>query len=445
MRNVLFVLLSLLWLLPSAALAKDDGFTTDEEVLDGKTSPVHKPKAKPRVEGAAPTTAGEIPQGPVVVVIVPKDPGAAESATAFEAALTKYIDADGRLQTVDLLKALGGEPTKPETKPEAVEAFKKGKDAYDNLDLEGATKEFMEGLRLMAEDPLAAQPAKLARALTWVGASHLLNGDNAKAAESYTRAAVMSPSYSPDPNEFSPDILAAYNEAKGKLASAPKGNLTISSNAAPTVVTVDETEHGVAPVTLKDLPAGRHHVVVKCRGHKPWATFVEVQAGGSATATADLKPMPEAERFNHAVEIAQTELKETKPGPGAQDLAAALNARHVVIGVAQTSGLSGAAVELVAFDVSARRRVVGLKKEILIGTASFNNDAQMIATRLVDGMLKNEAVGEGPSVPVTQQSWFWPVIGGVGGAIVAGAVAGIVVAATSAPGHRPDWTITGIP
>jgi hypothetical protein len=118
---------------------------------------------------------------------------------------------------------------------------------------------------------------------------------------------------------------------------------------------VDGTDRGVAPVTVKGLPAGRHHVVVKCRGHQPWATFVEVQGGGGTTASADLKTLPQADRFRKAVEIAQTELKETQPAFGVQELAASVGARHVVIGVASSSPGAGASIELVAFE-SPRRR-----------------------------------------------------------------------------------------
>ncbi|HEY3448633.1 MAG TPA: PEGA domain-containing protein [Myxococcales bacterium] len=444
MRNALLPLLSLLWLVPGAAQAKDDGFTTDEEVLDGKAPAGSRPKAKKKADGSAPTLAGELPQGPLVVVIVPKDPGSTETATAFEAAVAKYVENDGRLQSVDLLKALGGEPKRAETPPAAVESFKKGKDAYDNLDPEGAAKEFMEGLKVLAEDPIAAQPAKIARALTWVGASHLINGDNAKAGDSFTRAFVMSPSYVPDPNEFSPDILAAFKEAKDKVSAGPKGDVTVSSNTAPTYVSVDEVDRGVAPVTIKGLAAGRHHVVVKCRGHQPWATFVDVPGGGGTTAAADLKTLPEADRFRKAVEIAQTELKETKPAFGVQELAAALGARHVVIGVASSAAGAGATIELVAFDVAARRRATGLKKDLMASAATFPSDSQMIATRIVDDLLRNDPIGAGPTVPVTSQSWFWPVIGGVGAALVAGAVAGVVMA-TLPEGHKSGLTITGIP
>ncbi|MGC4115743.1 MAG: PEGA domain-containing protein [Myxococcales bacterium] len=314
MRNALFALLSLLCLVPATASAKDDGFTTDEEVLDGKAPAGSKPKPKKKPDGSAPTHAGELPQGPLAVVIVAKDPGATETAVAFEAAVTRFVDSDGRLSSVDLLKVLGGEPTRAETPNAAIESFKKGKDAYDNLDPEGAAKEFMEGLKVLAGDPATASPPKIARALTWVGAAHLINGDNAKAADSFTRATVMSPAYQPDPNEFSPDILAAFKEAKDKVAAGPKGDLTVSSNASPTYVTVDEVERGVAPVTIKGLPAGRHHVVVKSRGHQPWATFVEVQGNGGTTASADLKTLPQADRFRKAVEIAQTELEGDQAG-----------------------------------------------------------------------------------------------------------------------------------
>ena len=421
MRPALSALLSLLLLLPCPALARDSS-SADESVAASKAS-----------------------QGSVAVVIVSKDISAAEAAATFESALAKGIDGDGRLASVDLLKAVGGALPEAQTDPKVQEAFTKGKDAFDSLDLDTASTEFMSGLKLLVGAPLTAKPAEVARSLTWIGASYLLNGAAGKAAESFSRATIMAPSFVPDANEFSPDVLAAFNDAKAKVASGPKGNLTVTSSASPARVLVDGTDRGIAPVTFNGLPAGRHHVAVESRGHAPWAAFVEVSAGGTATAAAEIPALADAGPFNNNLELAQGELKETKPGPGVRELASQLQARYVVIGVARSGVGASSSIELVAFDVSAERRAVGLKKDVRVGSPSFDSDTRTLASRVVDGLLKPEAaVAEASSVPLTERSWFWPTVGAVGGAIVVGAVAGIVVAAMNQhPQAGP--LVTGIP
>ena len=80
----------------------------------------------------------------LAVVVSARDPGANETAAALEQALTKAIDHDGRLKPMDLLQILGGEPQVGAPKAEVEEHFKKGKDAYDNLDLDAAAAEYLD-------------------------------------------------------------------------------------------------------------------------------------------------------------------------------------------------------------------------------------------------------------------------------------------------------------
>ncbi len=448
MRRPNFIVLSLLCVLPAVALAKDDGFTSDEEVLYGPKDDPSKP-ARPKAKKKKGAESTEVAPGPVAVVLLPKDPGANEAAAALEERLSAAFAADGRIPPVDTLAALGGEPEAAPMKPTVAEHFKKGKEAYDNLDLGVAATEYLEGVRLMNEDPASVQPSAVARALTLAGAAHLLNGENPKAAALFKRAHVISPAYSPDANEFSPDILTGFNEAKAAVASGPKANFTITSNATPALVFVDGTELGAAPATLKDLAVGMHHVLVKSRGHAPYAAFVNVGGEkGVGTLNAELKTLPEADRFRKGMEIASTELNSSKVGFGAQELASALKARYVVFGVA-SSASTGAQVELVAYDVGTMRRVLGVKKNVLPGSPSFDTDSRAITAQILDGLLKNRklVVEEEKAVPpVYERGWFWPVVGVVGGVLVAGAVTGAVlgVNASQKPG-TPGILITGVP
>lgn len=370
----------------------------------------------------------------MAVIVVPDEAQMADAVAAVEPALAEAIAHDGRLTLVDLLVAAGGEAGTAPLLPGIASHLKTAKEAYENLDLAVAAKEYFEVARLMLEDPAGTQPAALARAYTLAGAAHLLNGEKTKAASAFHRAVVVGRSYSPDPNELSPDIITAYRDAKKSAMAGPKGQLTVSANVSPASVVVDGVDAGVTPVTVKSLPIGRHHVRVACRGQKPWGTVVEVQEGKTAVALADLHPLPEATRFRKAVELAAAENSQPKPGPGIRELGATLKARYIVLGVAKSSG-KDVSVELSAYDLepATPRRAAVLKKTVQPGTAGFGEDTKVTAAQLVDGLLHPAlaATVVDPSVPITQRAWFWPVVGGVGAAVVVGATLGIILATRS--------------
>ncbi|MBI5549804.1 MAG: hypothetical protein HY901_38450 [Deltaproteobacteria bacterium] len=118
------------------------------------------------------------------------------------------------------------------------------------------------------------------------------------------------------------------------------------------------------------------------------------------------------------------------------------------MGAAQSSA-TGATVELVAYDLTKKTRAVGLKKSILPGSPSFKAETSALALQLVDALVKPATavakVDDGPSIPLTQQVWFWPAVGAAAAVVVGGVVTGIALAASGPDHPRPGLTITGIP
>src|SRR4029453_15518501 len=68
------------------------------------------------------------------------------------------------------------------------------------------------------------------------------------------------------------------------LAAAPTetGSLSIVSDAPGSVVIVDGTERGQTPLTIRDLTAGRHEVLVR-NANTTYQRSVQVESGATAS------------------------------------------------------------------------------------------------------------------------------------------------------------------
>ncbi|MGI5861381.1 MAG: PEGA domain-containing protein [Myxococcales bacterium] len=459
----------LLLSVPCLALADDDDVRwsdeADEEAIESSGSweieaPAAKtPESAPAADsapasdsasapvGAAPDTPRQIDEAPpvrrsIAVVVSPRDPAANQAAAAFEAELARALESNGRLEPIDLLHKLGG-AADPMPRPEAESHFEAGKQAYDNLDLDVAAREYLAALKLLLERPETVVPAQVAHGFALAGAAYLLNGDNDRATTSFKRAALIAPDYAPPPTDFSPDIIEAYAAAKAETDAGPKGALTVTANVAHAAVFLGGRPLGVAPVKIDELPVGRHHLVVVSRTRRPWASFVEVNAG-VATVTAQLEDLPTAAPLDRALETAVAEMSGQKAGFGARDLGNLLETGYLVLGTARTETV-GTLVEYQAYDLASGRMALSGRKTVVPGAPAFEAEMQTLAPQLAAALLDPPVVAkadDGP--PITERAWFWPVVGGTAAAVVIGGVV-YAIAATRDPPQAPSLILTGVP
>lgn len=378
--------------------------------------------------------------GPAAVLVSPRDPGAADAALAAERALAFALRADGRLAVVDLDAKLG---VASAGLPEAAERLEAGKKAFDESDLATAAREFLACLKLMMAHPECAGPAEVAEVLTLLGASFTLKKDDARASASFRRAAVFAPGFTPSGSTYPPGIAAAFQSARVAVANGPKGGLTVTASAPLASVVVGGVDQGPAPAMLKDLPAGRHHVLVRARGYEPFAQLVDVAEGAESSLSAELEPLPGAAHYLRASAAATSEL--TLPGvsSGARELGAAVGARYLLVASAQSETLAGAVLDLVAYDLAAGRQALALRKTVTPESPEFPGQMRTLATAAVDALLKEDAAFAAASpeaAPITQRWWFWPA---VGTAAAAAATTAAILVANSL--RRPGLVITGVP
>ena len=86
--------------------------------------------------------------------------------------------------------------------------------------------------------------------------------------------------------EEPPDDQPTVSEAR-----APTGTLMIRSEPPGAQIVLDGTPRGTTPRTLADVPAGRHSLVLRLRGHQAYTTTATVDAQQTRTVRAALSPL----------------------------------------------------------------------------------------------------------------------------------------------------------
>lgn len=68
------------------------------------------------------------------------------------------------------------------------------------------------------------------------------------------------------------------------------GTLAVTSAPAGASVFVDNIVKGVTPITLADIPAGSHQILLRLEGYQDYTTIQQVNAGATDTIMASLNP-----------------------------------------------------------------------------------------------------------------------------------------------------------
>ncbi len=95
-------------------------------------------------------------------------------------------------------------------------------------------------------------------------------------------------------------------EAQLQPDSGPTGKLLVLSSVPGTVVSIDGTKTGTAPVTIEQLSIGSHLVEATAAGYEAAQAVVEVAASKQSVIKLELKPMVEA--------FGQMSIRATVPG-----------------------------------------------------------------------------------------------------------------------------------
>jgi hypothetical protein len=83
------------------------------------------------------------------------------------------------------------------------------------------------------------------------------------------------------------DVLATLVPIPGHTTT---GTVSVTSTPSGANVFIDNVLRGVTPLTLADIPAGSHLILLRLDGYKDYTTTQQVNAGATNTITAALNP-----------------------------------------------------------------------------------------------------------------------------------------------------------
>lgn len=317
----------------------------------------------------------------------------------------------------------------PVSAEEGDKLFAAGREAYDNLDFDAASKALAQAAVFFIKRPSAAKPEQLSEIFLFLGASELQNGAKAAALKEFTRALQMNPALAPDSKYFGSDVQTAFAAAQKEMGKRPKGSLAVESTPSGAEVEAFGLSYGLTPVSEIELPAGRYLVRLTRPGFAPSAAFPEVLAGQTAEVRQTLEASPALLALHEKAQklISRIPFEAEQLPPAAAQVASALKGRYLVLAAVTSDAKLAPKIELQVWNASTGDRLKGVK---------FNADADGYDTAadavqawisrpgqaVAAAVVKEEASG---GEPVFKKWWFWTAVGVVA---VGGVSAGVVAA-----------------
>lgn len=384
-------------------------------------------------QGTAAPSKPSLPSKAAVFVSSPDE----AAATKLELQLGKALDSES-VSVVDVAEDFPA-PPRDDTGDKLA---KDARQAYDDLDYEGAAAKWTAALEFLVKHPEAADAKSLADAHFFIGALAIQNGGKSqlkKGQEEFTRALLHNAELTCDPQVYGNDVKKAFDKALAEVTNKPTGKLTVDSTPPGAAISLRGKPLGVTPLSdAPAVPVGRHLLLLSKAGYESTGVFADVTKEG-ASVKPELKAAPgyTEVRDGATSAIGKGVGAKGKLPPNAHKLGETVKARFLVMS-------DGSLAEV--WDVETGNRLGGLS----ISSEELGETAKKISRFIakpgsamvasldapVEGVEEPAAGG-----PVYKKWWFWTAIGvvAVGGATAAG-----VVAANN-PGPRPFNVLLGSP
>ena len=345
-------------------------------------------------------------------------------------------------------------------------ALEEGRGAYLQLELEQAIDRLSSAVE--AFDAAAAaleDPEDLGQALLFLGASYGFNEQRREAMAAFGRLHRQMPHITPDPDTFPPEIIELFAASRPRDARSPAGVISIDSDPQGAIAYVDFLARGRTPIVVDGLIQGDHVVRVTRPGATPFVESTGVRRGRTADSSAYLVDSPGLEGLSELIDqVPQAEVESLDETNPIREIAARLDLD--VIGVIRVSPLGGETVtfELILFNGRTGARMNRGSGEVPTAVGRLENSVQSAVRQIAAATFsRSTSTGEGTetgegngndnespfvtpeapthSTPITEEWWFWTIIGVVAAGGIAAAIA--VPLATQGPplGDDPQGQI----
>ncbi len=326
--------------------------------------------------------------------------------------------------------------------------------AYENLEPTEAVSRLTQAVALFEKVPalLEGKPKQdYLKALTFLGASQILQGDPQAGQASFQKLLVIDRRTKLDKRLFPPGMVRMFNAALEEINAGARGSLGVFSSPEHAKVFVDGAFRGVTPCTVDKLPAGLHLVKLRKAGYEPWARAIRVEAVEERPVNARLIDLPGGQELLTAIKAAATELDDPLE---ARMQAIGLGRGLTYLAVGRLSQRDqGVQVEIAWYEVASGRRLRSHAAVLFPESKAFTRTVDGEFSYLITGRedvlqspalvapaeeplrLKDEDLFEEPEVPVYERWYFWTAIG-VGAATAVAVTLGVVLTGEKKPGSQ---------
>jgi hypothetical protein len=408
--------------------------------------------------GFAPTASAAPPatERKVALMVFPKGRFPAAEALLLENLLRAQLD---RLVGV----RAGGPGGEPERGIEALLAvsLESGFRALNERNGAAALENFERAWNLATayEGPIAKRT--MARVTKGYGAARVMLGEVEAGQQLMESSLNLIPDQQISEYGWTLDLRTAFNEVLERRASGVPGALDIDVLPEGAVVRVDGELKGFAPLQVTDLAPGKHWVETGADGHRWQGMFVEVPAGDSTIHAVELLPADGAKAILGAKSSIEKGLSR---GAGLDEGQRAMKADAVIaLEVSSTQSAYAFSGWVKDGSTAPRRLQVQLPRDgtFVSRVRAFLAESLKAAEKEDDSLLALDgppqtsvmAAGElviDPDDPIfkadggknqdsiTDEWWFWAIVGGVTAGLVAG---GVVLFSGSGDGSGPTGRV----
>ena len=323
------------------------------------------------------------------------------------------------------------------------------KTALANLEVEKGVKALQQAVGIHEQNfHVLARKKNAKEKHAWLlgdlAMAHFLAGDEDNARQALLQAFALHPKMEFDAKRFPPQMKRTFDESSFLADELGTGNAQVTTDPPGCEVRANGSFVGFSPQVIRGMTAGRNLVTLARTGYRTQTFPVKIEGGADiAQVTVELTPLPG--KPAKKLEAALMEARHRKVGKSLRAVGKRLKTDIVLL--ATLDGEDDLVVITLHIYDTRTRKITGMVK----GTASSLDPEpevnELVATLV--GTLAQQPVRLRPVKPQPPtESWFssfrkskyfWPVVGGVAGAVViTSASVGIYYGtrSTGGPDHR---------
>lgn len=326
--------------------------------------------------------------------------------------------------------------TKGEHFPAARDYLSRAQDHYFSMHYEEAAAEAERAVSLLNDNPasLHDKGQLLFDALMTQGMIGRAVKDEVLMREAFGRAAQLNPRHRLDQRAYPPSVIDMFDDERERLSRKGNGRISVTTDPPAAELFLNGILNGVTPLTMENLPSGTYALMIKTNKYEPVMKTIEVKSGRTTRVSSRLRWSNKRQPGSHdAANNARREIDEclrnadllrADRGVLVADRAMADGSGFVRVRLVDRHYRAAYKPVVAPYEAKSRNEVIdGLAVEVSkILQRSIASDPASLAD--ADGTADPILLGRNKR-KIHRQPLFWGAIG----TVVAGAVAGGVLAA----------------